>query len=53
MRFVTRSKKEKKMCPYSGVTSGELEREWQMGIASWVPLIKMAIVKLISFGDLN
>ena len=24
-----------------------------MGIASWAPLIKMTIVKLISFGDLN
>ena len=24
-----------------------------MGIASWAPLIKMTIVKLISFGDLD
>ena len=24
-----------------------------MGVASWAPLIKMTIVKLISFGDLN
>ena len=24
-----------------------------MGIASWAPLIKMTIVELISFGDLN
>ena len=24
-----------------------------MGVADWAPLIKMTIVKLISFGDLN
>ena len=24
-----------------------------MGVAAWAPLIKMTIVKLISFGDLN